>query len=143
MRPKKTPKILPEGWQDDILDLYAEGASDVEIRAYIAEATGTFHQHTWERWIYDGEEVRSGKDRSDMTDEEQEQYTEFLLIIKKGRLLCQTWWEREGRTNLNNPKFNPTLWYMNMKNRFKWKDNHEEETGDITININEIRQKTL
>jgi len=42
-RPKKTvAATLKKGWQDDIINLYKIGASNIEIKAYIWETTGSF-----------------------------------------------------------------------------------------------------
>lgn len=53
-----------------------------------------------------------------------------------------------GRCNLmvdnEGPKLNATLWYMNMKNRFKWKDNHEEKdtsSEDMAAALKQIAEK--
>ena len=105
-RPKE-PCELTDGQLLYILDEYNEGASDVEIRAYIWTERGRFSQDLWERWIEE-EEI-------------------FSLTIKKGRELSQAWWERQGRKNLKDKDFSPTLWYMNMKNRFDWADSTKNE----------------
>lgn len=104
----KEPFIAWDGWKEDILDLYAEGASDVEIRGLIAEkmeGKDSCTWYLWDRWLED-EPI-------------------FLETIKKGRELCEIWWQKKGRTCLHDNTFSSTLWYMNMKNRFGWRDKQE------------------
>lgn len=58
-----------------------------------------------------------------------DKHPEFAQAIKHGREYSQGHWEREGRIALRDKEFNSTLWYMNMKNRFGWKDKQETEHG--------------
>jgi transposase len=60
-------------------------------------------------------------------------YPEFSDAIKNGVEFSEGWWRKEGRKNIRNKDFNSTLWYMNMKNRFGWKDK-TEMSGAMTIN---------
>ena len=59
-------------------------------------------------------------------------HEEFLHAKRLGEELSQAWWERQGRENLINryqsDSLNASLWYMNMKNRFGWRDKIEQET---------------
>lgn len=117
-RPKSSID-LPDGWYNDVLSLYAEGASDVEIKAYVYQKRGSFSNDLWDRWL-----------------EEEQQFSE---TIKQGRMLSEAWWAKTGRKNLGNKEFSYTGWYMNMKNRFGWKDKQEveqktEHSGGISIN---------
>ena len=99
-RPKKTTEDFPSNWKDEVLALASQGASDVEIRVFL-----DICHETWQRMI----------------DEDRE----FSETIKKAHDHCRLWWEKSGRLNLENKEFSPTLWYMNMKNRFGWADKQE------------------
>ena len=116
--PKKGIEILPEDWYKHVLELYSEGASDVEIKALIYSWLNSFSNNLWDRWM--AEEP------------------EFWETVKKGRMLSNAWWESNGRTNLQNKDFNYTGWYMNMKNRFGWKDRNDVTTGGEKLNISPI-----
>ncbi len=101
---------LPDGWQDEILNLYKTGASDVEVKSLIWYQRGSFSNDLWERW---------------MKDEEQ-----FSETVKVGKMLSEAWWTSQGRMNLKSKDFNFVGWYMNMKNRFNWKDKTETALTD-------------
>lgn len=107
---------LPDGWYNDILDMYSHGASDVEVKAYIYDKRKSFSNDLWNRWL----------------EEEQE----FSETIKVGKMLSEAWWNKNGRENLQNKEFNYTGWYMNMKNRFGWRDKTEQ---DITSGGDKIQ----
>lgn len=104
-RPTKyDPKMLGR-----IIELMSEGASKTEVCADIGITRETMCQ-----WIKDNKP--------------------FSDAIKEGEQLSAAWWEREGRTSLRDKDFNYTGWYMNMKNRFGWKDKQEtEHTGSVEI----------
>lgn len=111
-RPKETLDSLPENWEEVIIQLYKEGGSDEEAKAIIAEMRGTFSNDLWERWMLDE--------------------PKFSEAIKSGRMFAQGWWMHKGRKSLENPAFSYTGWYMNMKNRFGWRDKTQtEHTGKI------------
>ncbi len=98
--PKKTTSILPSHWQNTLLELYSQGASDKEVKALIHSWLGKFSNNLWDRWMKEEED--------------------FWETIKKGRLFSEVWWEKQGRMNLSNKNFKTTLWYVNMRNRFGW-----------------------
>lgn len=50
-RPKKTTDVLPDGWESVILHMYLDGASDVEVKAWIHSEIGTFSNDLWDRWL--------------------------------------------------------------------------------------------
>jgi len=117
-RPKKTLQDLPFNWKHLIKNLAIEGASDVEIRSDL-----NISRTVWDRLIKENKE--------------------FNTAIKKAHELCKSWWMKEGRFNLQNTKFSPTLWYMNMKNRFGWTDRPESkelQIGSIVYNISYAKQ---
>lgn len=50
---------------------------------------------------------------------------EFKKAVEAGLLLCQSWWERQGRENVGNKGFNQKLWEINMFNRFRASSSHK------------------
>lgn len=105
-RPKITTDEFPEGWEDAVIALGAEGASDVELRDYL----NCIAFETWERLLNED--------------------PHFFETIKIARSKCEVWWQKVGRTNLWTKEFSPTLWYMNMKNRFGWRDKEDINVGN-------------
>lgn len=67
-----------------------------------------------------------------------EQHPEFKAALETAISISQGWWEKMGRENIHNAKFNSVLWLMNMCNRFGWRRNddaiqkhiHEHKNSD-------------
>lgn len=113
-RPKTTIEALPDNWRESILNMMAQGMSDVEVRANLCLSTGTFNHRIWYAL--------------------QERDKEFCETIQIGRILCQAWWERVGREGLKEQVFQTGCWYANMKNRFGWRDKAEvDHTGEVYL----------
>lgn len=109
-------KYLPE-YCDKAIELMSEGASIYEIAYEFRVNQDTIHE-----WV--------------------KVHPDFSEALKQGKDLSQGWWIKNGRINLQNREFNSTLWYMNMKNRFGWRDKPEETTKDTLIeNLVELLKK--
>lgn len=92
-----------------MLELAKEGASIIELSVALNISRDTFYEI-------------SKRDN------------EFADTVKICKELSEAWWEKSGRTNLMNKEFNYTGWYMNMKNRFGWKDRQDVTTNDNELN---------
>lgn len=113
-RPKKGLETLPEGWENGVLDLYRNGASDCEIRVWIRDQGTTLSKDLWYRWL--------------------EEEPEFSETIKRGQDLAEAWWQTTGRAlTVGAMKGNAAVWFMNMKNRFGYQDKVEVE-AKVTVN---------
>lgn len=88
---------LPEDWAEYAMTQAEEGASKAEIIAYLKVP---YTRHA----IF-------------MAD-----YPEYKEVFEYCAIKYEAWWVSQGRINLKTKEFNHVLWYMNMKNRFKWRD---------------------
>ncbi len=64
---------------------------------------------------------------------------QFLHAKERAYGKCMLWWEqagidglwtmseRSGKDSYSSKSLNSTVWALNMKNRFKWRDKHEDE----------------
>lgn len=108
-RPKVQLTDLPECWQEKLIELGREGASDVEMRVEL-----NISQPLWERLI--------------------KEEPQFCVTVKRARELCEAWWTKHGRHMAAGvADGNSAVYIFNMKNRFKWRDKPEEEQHTITI----------
>jgi hypothetical protein len=92
-------------WKEIILQMASEGAADIEYRAKLLLSKELFYA-----WL--------------------EREPEFCETIEKARNLSALWWWEKARKDaLEQGKINPTVFNLNMKNRFKddWKDKVEQE----------------
>ncbi len=124
-RPQKTLEDLLPNWKETILDLASRGMSDVEIRNDLS-----IGHNMWYKL--------------------QDRNKEFGETIKKAKDICEAWWLTQGRTSLRDKEFSYVGWYMNMKNRFGWKDRNETDitskgdkigTVDIDKLATELKKK--
>lgn len=95
--PKNVTGVLPENWEETAYGLFEQGASALEV---FTEFGFTAGQHAALR----------------------KNNTDYDVCFDTGKYISQAWWERQGRMNVNNKQFNATVWYMNMKNKFGWRD---------------------
>lgn len=102
-RPSKyREEMLPK-----IVDLMKDGASLIEVEAMLGI---------------------SGETLYDWCDKKSPRYKpKFSEAVNEGVRLSYAWWEHEGRTALRDKDFSYTGWYMNMKNRFGWRDRNETD----------------
>lgn len=101
-----------------VVELMSQGASKLEV----CGALGVFDQETLIEW--------------------EKKYPDFSEAIKTGVQQSEIWWQRKGRQNVDNKEFNTALWYINMKNRFGWRDK-KETTSTITLVQQEDALKKL
>lgn len=106
--------VLPENWKEIIIQMSMEGCSDVEIRAHLCCKKKRFSHELWYAL--------------------KEREADFAETLQIGKVLCQAWWEKQGRLiehmmHTKGQVFETGLWYSNMKNRFGWRDKTEIDHG--------------
>lgn len=121
MAKRGRPTKYNEGMCDTVLELMREGASISEVCLELDISRQTLY-----RWI--------------------EENQVFSDTIKNGLELSKGWWEKRGRMGtVGLEEINPTLWFMNMKNRFGhekpaeniiWRDKTEQQvTQKSTVKV--------
>jgi hypothetical protein len=92
-------------WVNELKDAYSQGASDPEICKILKITQREFDQN-------------------------YEKSAAFKELVDIGRMMSKAWWLEQGRRNIENTKFNTTLWSFNMKNRYGWADKTENTSVD-------------
>lgn len=99
--PKKTMDILPKDWKKTALDMFTEGAAQIQVIKAIG-LTVDLHK----RFVKDYEEYRD--------------------TMVSGMELAECWWVKTGKDNLNNRNFNNPLFNTLTARLFKW--NKDEDS---------------
>jgi hypothetical protein len=97
---------FPE-WRKTLVDLYDQGASDVEVMRALRLSPSAFEA--------------LAKDQLE---------SDFGELVAFGHTLSKAWWMQQGRTNLHTKGFQTSLYTINMKNRFGWSEKQEISQGE-------------
>ncbi len=111
--PAGRPTIYKPEYCEKVIELLKEGASIEEIGLELNCGYKTVYE-----WM--------------------ERHPDFAQAIKTGRDYSKGWWYKQGRIALREKEFSPTLWYMNMKNRFGWTDKQEVHQ-ETNVNVKEVQ----
>jgi hypothetical protein len=95
-RPRKTLNDLPNNWKQLMLASAKNGGGRAEWQAFLGVSN-----NTWDGWMKNSEE--------------------FKVAVEEAKILCQVWWENQGRRLVTGANGNGTIWAINMKNRFGWR----------------------
>ena len=124
-RPRIELDVLPDDWEEQMFSWYRQGYSEIEVRCKLGEirsdAPGRpVSDDLWYRWI--------------------EESPSFSRAVKDGRRLSEAWWLARGRQGLDQDgqgagSFPYVGWYMNMKNRFGWRDRQDVTSDDKPIQV--------
>lgn len=112
------PSIYHPSMGMKAVELMTMGASKIEVCAVLGISADTLY---------------------DWCDKQSDRYKpEFSRAIEHGVLLAQAWWERQGRENLINTKFNTGLWSKNMVCRFRkhWTETIRNENQHQHLDYN-------
>ena len=104
-RPRTTVEDLPANWKEIMADCGQEGGSAVEVRCSLG-----IGESAWGTLLEDSEEFQQA--------EEQRQ------------MLCQVWWEKQGRRMVVTGDGSASVWIFNMKNRFGMRDQPKDEGSE-------------
>lgn len=101
-RPRTKLSDLPANWEDLMMTAAQDGASATEIACTLGIA-----RSAWETLLKDSEEFRDAEMRA--------------------KMLCQVWWEKQGRRMTQDGVGSAPAWKFNMQNRFAWTERTESD----------------
>lgn len=101
-RPRTTLADLPPDWKEIMIDVSQEGGSKVEAMARLGINRGAWKTLT-------------------------EDSAEFLTTVEQCDILCQNWWETQGRKMTVSGQGSAVVWKFNMQNRFNWREKSDSD----------------
>lgn len=102
---------------DECMELYMEGAGDVEIADHLGITIKKFNELC-------------------------EENESFRTFVERGSTAAQAWWWKQARSNLKNRAFMHSMWAFNMKNRYGWAEKTEAtSTGETDMNIDSLQRQ--
>lgn len=102
---------------DECMELYREGAGDVEIADHL------------------GLTIKAFRDLCDSR-------PEFREFVERGSTVAQAWWWRQGRSNLTNKNFMHSMWAFNMKNRYGWAEKTDNtNSGEVDMSLDVVHRQ--
>ncbi len=111
-RPRTTINDLPDDWQEIMIDISQEGGSKIEAMAKLG-----IYKSAWATL--------------------QEDSPEFQATVEKCDMLCQTWWEAQGRKMTTGAQGSAVVWKFNMQNRFNWREKMESDLSNKDGSLNQ------
>lgn len=121
-RPPTTIADLPENWKELMVEMAAQGYSEVEMRRELCLSAGKEAKNILRLWY--------------RLKEKDAEFRETINICKP---LIEAWWVEAGRTSINRQFFQHQMWLINMKNRFGWKDKTDIEVGITDETVEKLK----
>lgn len=102
-RPRTKLEDIPENWRQIMIEAAQEGGSKVEAMAALG-----IYKKAWATLVEDYPD-------------------EFGATVEECDILCQTWWEAQGRKMTTGSPGSAVVWKFNMQNRFNWREKTDAE----------------
>ena len=114
-----TDPLKTSGWIDQMLDMYKDGYSDVEV----------IKELNMPKWRF----------------EELMTIPEFREVVETGRLYSEAYWTKMGRVGAAaKGTVDAAIWKHNMDNRFGWADKSDTRAATVTVdNLSVDQMKQL
>ena len=109
---------LPTNWKEKITELYLNGRTDKEIRAWLIIELGSFSNDLW--YALKAREP------------------EFKEVVDQGKVLAFAWWINFAREKMTSSHFHNATFRLVMANCFNWNTEKYEIAERIAAKKKEI-----